>query len=318
MKQILWLIFLFLYTYSFGQISDYSRYTDRLPDWLWKDQIRSAFIDAKIKESLAYKIHILDSVWKDTDTSSLGDKLYKEINQELNSRFSLLDLEIGAPVFNSSSGYSLAIQLDPIFVDKDKKILLDAAKLFIKIAIDDDVLNDAYENSITTPTPYPSIYDSTITTDSIRKYNNKYAFLLSCRTKPLNTKQFKTQLNNALTTLTGDPSLLIIASYHGDPWWGYSFYNYYNFTYTRLAKFSPFSGYFYIAFNTDSLKTNQSIPFWASKIAHEILHNLGYWHPSYETPIDRDTNNIPPKQAFIVAYERAILKKAKMVFELGK
>jgi hypothetical protein len=190
--------------------------------------------------------------------------------------------------------------------------LLEAIGIFTEVATNDDVITEAFTNSIEFPAPMPKKYDSSRSNpDSIRKYSDDYAFFLNCRAKPASVMQFKTQLSAALTSTTGDPALLIISSYSGNNWWGGSYYNYFNSTNQRLSKFTPLEGYLYIRLNTDSFMTKHTPAFWASKIAHEILHNLGYWHPDYADPSERDANNIGRNKAFIVAYEYAILKKAK-------
>jgi len=62
---------------------------------------------------------------------------------------------------------------------------------------------------------------------------------------------------------------------------------------------------------------NPSVPnwndpaFWASKIAHQSLHGLGYDHPVYKDPADRDAHNMGNRKAFIVAYEFAILARLR-------
>ncbi len=312
MKFILISLFFSPY-FSFGQSADYSRYPDRLPDWLWGDQIRRAYIDYDTKQILLKKIDTLNIVWKEIDTSSYGNTLYKEIDAILSRNLSLLDLEKGSTLINFPNNNYFTVQLDPNFNRNDKEMLLNAVKLFLLVALDDDVLNEAYLNSIALPTPTPMMYDTIKKGDSLKEYSSAYTLLMKSRTRPLSVKQFKTQLNNALVTLSGDPSLLIISTYRGNPWWGRSWYNFFNYTNKHLARFSPSTGYLYIGLNTDSLVTCRRIPFWASKIAHEILHNLGYWHPNYANPAERDANNQGSNKAFIVAYG-AVLKKAQELY----
>ncbi len=298
---------------TFAQSDVTLRYPYRVPDWLWKDQLRSASIDSLTNVMVSDDVRKMDSAYK-ANNGSLGDLLEKEINQLLNSKLSLTDLEKGSQIISSAASLNLSLQLDPSFRNQDQVLLSKAAKIFLEIALDDKVISEAYQNSIELPTPVPKMYDTANTDVSIKKYTVDYAFMLRNRTKPFSPKQFKIQLKNALTTPTGDPALLLISTYTGNVWWGGSWYNYYNSTSQQLSIFSPTNGFLYIRLNTDSLLTNQNITFWTSKIAHEVLHNLGYWHPNYTDPAERDKNNIGAHKAFIVAYELAILKKAKQIY----
>lgn len=309
MKKLLLLIILFIQLISWGQNTVNLRYPYRVPDWLWKDQLRSIWIDSVTNVKLSEKILKMEDAYN-VKNDSLGDLLEKEINQLLNSKLSLLNLERGSKIIESKNGLNLALQLDPNFRTQDQVLLSKAAKLFLEIALDDKVIAEAYENSIDSPTPVPEIYDKI----DVNKFTVNYAFMLNNRIKPFSSEQLKIQLKNALTTQIGDPALLVISSYTGNIWWGGSWYNYFYNTTQHLSKYSPSSGFLYIRLNTDYLLTNQDVPFWASKIAHEILHNLGYWHPNYADPAERDKNNIGKNKAFIVAYEFAILKKANQTY----
>ena len=316
MRIVILLIFSCLPFFSFTQTPDFSRMPPWLPDWLWKDQVRSAFIDGKTKDLLIKKAQNFDSALKINDTVTYT-QLYKEINTTLSSKFSLMDIEIGASVVHASS-YDIAVQLDPLFDNNGKKILLEAVKLFLQVALNNDVLNKAFGNSVNVPIPFPLMFDSSNMNNQIKKYTDEYAFILSCRTKPSSIAQFKKQFSAVLNTLTGDPPLLVIASYRGDDWWAASGYHHYYLPLEQLAKFSPSVGYLYMALNADSLKSHPSPSFWASKIAHETLHNLGYWHPYYETIEERDKNNLGSKQAFVIAYERAVFNKSQAAFSSNK
>ena len=311
MNRLLLSAFFFLPLITLGQNNVNLHYPYRIPDWLWKDQLRSASIDSLTNAIVSDKIIRMDSAYK-ANNDNFGDLLEKEVNQLLNSKLSLTDLEKGSNVLTSTLGLNLSLQLDPNFRNQDKLVLSKAAKMFLEIALDDKVIFEAYQNSIELPTPVPRTYDTTNTI--LKKFTDDYAFMLRNRTRPFSSQQFKIQLKDALTTQTGDPALLVISTYSGNVWWGGSWYNYFNSTSQHISKFSPTNGFLYIRLNTDSLLTNQSVIFWASKIAHEILHNLGYWHPNYSNPAERDKNNIGTNKAFIVAYELAILKKARQMY----
>jgi hypothetical protein len=48
------------------------------------------------------------------------------------------------------------------------------------------------------------------------------------------------------------------------------------------------------------------------------LHNLGYWHPVYNNPGERDAENKGDEWAFIVSYEFAILEKLNNINIVSK
>ena len=111
----------------------------------------------------------------------------------------------------------------------------------------------------------------------------------------------------------------MISRYTGNAWWGGGWYNFFYREPQRLARLSHARGYLYISLNSDKLAKgvahHDDPVFWASKIAHEVLHNLSYWHPSYQDPKQRDEMNPPGKRAFIVAYEQSVYERAKAVRE---
>ena len=142
-----------------------------------------------------------------------------------------------------------------------------------------------------------------------------YAFLMTQRARPLDPEQFSTHLRNALTSPSGDPTVLVVSSYSGNVWWGGSYYGYFADPLQQLGRESPARGCLYIRLNIDKLAPREQgwndPAFWASKMAHELLHNLGYWHPDYKDPAERDANNKDNNWAFIVSYEAAIYESLK-------
>jgi hypothetical protein len=115
--------------------------------------------------------------------------------------------------------------------------------------------------------------------------------------------------------VNGDPAVLLVSSYSGNHWWGGGAYGYFSNPIHQLGRESPPRGYLYIRLNADKLAAPEpgwnDPAFWASKIAHELLHNLGYWHPDYKDPAEREANNQGNNWAFIVAYEIAIYERLK-------
>lgn len=284
-----------------AQVFNRDRYPYRFPDWLRKSEMINPFFTAKTQKSLDTLIDLMQIASKNNMPNA--DSLWEEITTRINKNLSLLDAEKGAVIVGNKN--KIALHLDPNFDPNFQKILLRAANIFCDIALDKKVIKEAFDSSSYDLYPLPEMYDST------KGFTSKYLDFLECRKKPFSKAQFATQLSNVFNTLTGDPVLLIISSYQEEIWWGYSYYNYYYYTVNHLSKFSPTSGYLYFGFNTQKYPTYNDTAFWASKIAHELLHNLGYWHPVYKNAEDRDKNNIGKQQAFIVAYERAILRRAK-------
>jgi hypothetical protein len=270
-------------------------------------------MDTQTKNDLAYKIKLED--WLDKNNcKSRHDSLESLIATILSSQFALTDIIRNAEIFTNAD-INLALRVDPLFNDKSKKTLYEAAKIFISIALDTNVINEAINNSIQDPTPEPDVYvENARSSDNLNVYTSKYKFFLKCRSKPKNAQAFIKQLKTALGTEVGDPGLLLISAYDGDCWWGLSWYNYRYQPIEQLSRLSPSQGYLSVAFNYDSLKIRQDPVFWSSKIAHEVLHNLGYYHPAYKNPRERDINNQGDEKAFIVAYEFAILKKARELY----
>ena len=104
----------------------------------------------------------------------------------------------------------------------------------------------------------------------------------------------------------------MISRYTGGNWWGSSWYAYFYDQLRRLSRERPSQGYFYMRLNADRMTSPEpgwdDAKFWAAKIAHEVLHNLGYWHPNYADSQERDENNKNDMWAFIVSFEDAVLE----------
>jgi hypothetical protein len=292
------------------------RYPYRLPDWFWQSPKNAHLLSPQEVISTRNDIAKLDGL---LNTSSAKHSLEINIAEWLASKFSIRDLIISSNVVTSpKTQLSLAVLLDPDFDPNTKAMLQDAALRFIEVAFDPVVIKKAYDRSTLMPSPMPEEYelkDGSPLVDEIDRpvYAENYAFYLTQRTKPASIEAFLLQLRNALTTPTGDPAVLMISRYSGDEWWGGGYNNFHSTPLQQLKREAPSCGYLYIKLNSDKLKKPEpnwnDTNFWASKIAHEFLHNLGYWHPNYKSPAERDANNRGNNWAFIVSYEFAIHDK---------
>lgn len=297
---------------------DRSHYPYRVPDWLWRDERRTAFINEKLRKELDYEIEILRALQKMED-STAADEKELAIAKKLSSSLALRDLTADAICFsNQSKGTKLCLQIDPAFDPASKATLVKGAQLFLEFALDDHVIQDAFDQSVIDPQPMPDKYktkEGRIESDKFgnQVFTDDYRFYLSTIPRPRDVASFKAQLHSALTSPNGDPALLAISRYTGGVWWGAGWYDFSLTSEFQLSRLAPVQGFLYIRLNADRLKegvTGWNDPaFWASKISHECLHNLGYWHPVYKDPEDRDRNNPPKKMAFIVAYERSLLRR---------
>ncbi|MFN7948268.1 MAG: hypothetical protein U0Z53_23155 [Blastocatellia bacterium] len=295
-----------------------ARYSYRVPDWLWTQQRFTGLITAEVRRSLESEIKILNVL------DSLEDRgAYDEKNEQLASKISKLlalrDLTAEAPVFeNQAAGTKLAIQVDPAFSEQARQTILNAARLFIEVALDDLSIRKSIETSTVTPPPMPEMYELIGDTPVQDVFGNKvytpeYARYLQRRAKPESVGAFKQYLHHALSTSSGDPALLVISQYSGNVWWGGSYLDFYSDNLQQLSRLNPPAGFLYIRLNSDRMVSGEpdfnNPAFWAAKIAHEVLHNLGYWHPNYTDPAQRDQYNQGNTTAFIVAYEREVFAR---------
>ncbi|HST21754.1 MAG TPA: hypothetical protein VLR90_11580 [Blastocatellia bacterium] len=298
---------------------DGSRYPYRVPDWLWRDDRRTTVIDEKLRKTLDYDIEVLTAL-QSLEDSTAADEKEIAIAKKLSGALSLRDLTSDAICFTEQSqGTKLCIQIDPAFDAVSKETLTRGAQLFLKYALDDDIIRQAFSQSIAEPSPMPDKFemkDGKPVLDSFGRqvFTSSYRLFLKSISRPTDVASFKAQLRAALSTPNDMPALLAISKYTGNVWWGGSWYDFFYANENQLSRLSPMKGFLYIRLNADKLK--EGVPqwndpiFWAAKIAHECLHNLGYWHPNYNNPPERDENNPPGKMAFIVAYETFLYKKA--------
>lgn len=297
-----------------------ARYPYRLPDWLWESPSNAHLLNSEEVLGIRSDIAKLNELGKLTD-SRAADSLQSEIARRLASKFSARDLLAGAYVApNPRSGVSLAIQFDPSFSPEAKATLQSAATRFVDVALEPGLIKKAFERSTATPPPMPNVFetkDGKQQFDEIGRpvFTDAYAFYLKQRPRPVSPRQFEAHLRSALAGQNGEAAVLLISSYTGNVWWGGSYYGYFTDPLQQLVRENPARGYFYIRLNAEKLLPGEAgwndSAFWASKIAHELLHNLGYWHPSYKDPMDRDSNNAGNNWAFIVSYEAAIYDRLK-------
>lgn len=296
-----------------------ARYPYRVPDWLWIQQYLTSVLSVEQRREIEYDIEILEALVNLEDGTEYNRKT-DEVALKISNIFALRDFTANTvPFENLAIGANLSIHLDPNFSSEAKDTINRATELLLRFAFDEHVIQRALDSSINTPEPMPEKYEMENGKPKIDQFGNKvytpgYSFYLRQLHRPQNAIAFKNNLKMALSTLEGNPSLLVISQYSGNDWWGGAYYDYFHSSVQQLSRLSPVKGYLYIRLNSDKLSDgtpNHNNPaFWASKIAHEILHNLGYWHPPYANPDDRDSNNQGNTKAFIVAYEDEIYRQA--------
>jgi hypothetical protein len=289
-----------------------ARYAWRIPDWLWKDERRQSLVSRTDRDAIEYDIKVLAAL-QQLDDSSAGDSKELEIARRLSRIFSVRDLSAGGSVFrNCASQTAICVQVDPEFDEPSRKTLVAATDLFLRFALDDEVIDQALETSISNPEPMPPKHAAD---GSSTELTPAYKFYLNHRSRPDSAEEFKSHVRLALSSPTGDPALLCLSQYRGNHWWGGAYYDFVHANEQQLSRFSPGSGFLFIRLNSDKLKEPEPLwndaAFWAGKIAHEVLHNLGYWHPPYTDAAHRDANNQGNQKAFIVAYERLVYEKAR-------
>jgi hypothetical protein len=251
-----------------------------------------------------------------------ADAKREAVAQRLSSAFSVRDLVRGAWMVEDDAGRRLAVHIDPTFPKEMVDVIRRAAAIFLHLALDEEVIEKALDHSIIDPAPMPAQFemkDGEAVKDElgVKVLTAEYRLYVRTISKPADLKTFKDHLSSALTTTDGIASVLIISRFSGNEWWGRAYFNYFHRGIQRLAELMPARGYAYIGLNPDRM-TPQSANyndarFWASKIAHEVLHNLGYWHPNYKDPVERDQHNVGKTRSFIVAYETFLFERALKV-----
>jgi hypothetical protein len=315
--SILLLIFLMTIPRHADGSDPYERFPFRLPDWFWQAPDKAYLIppvEMRVLQTDCQRLLVLKKI-----SGPNADELEESIARRLSARFSLRDLAAGAEVCaGDSSGIALAVQLDPQFDEGAKATLRKGVSLFLDAALSADVIERALARSTATPSPMPDRYElkdgkPVIDEAGRPQFTTAYATYLKQRSKPASASAFTAQLREALSPANGDPAVLFISSYSGNAWWGGSYHGFFNSPIQQAGRESPPRGYLSIGLNSDKLTAPEpdwnDAAFWASKIAHEILHNLAYWHPAYKDPADRDANNHDNQWAFIVSYEAAIYDK---------
>src|SRR4030095_2397783 len=293
------------------------RYPFRLPDWLWDTPNTAHLLSTEDVLTLRGDIEKLAKLEK-LQSSIAAESLENDIAKRLSNKFTIRDLAVGAFVAkNKHSDAALAVQIDPSFDEIAKAMIQSAVSRFVEVALDPDLIKRAFERSTLEPSPMPERFEvenGKRKVDEIGRpvLNSDYRLYLRLRVRPINAELFSAELRNALAHPSGEPTVLVVSRYKGD-WWGGAYHNYYSNPIQRLGREGPTRGYFYIRLNSDrfaQVEAGWNDPnFWASKIAHELLHNLGYWHPNYKDLKEKADNNRGESWSFLVSYEDAILER---------
>jgi hypothetical protein len=306
-----------------GQVTDVNaRYPWRLPDWLWQQGEDSYFFEIEDFLNLRGDALKLADLKRLTDAKT-ADALEEDIARRLGRMYSLRRLAMSPTatvVSDGASGRSLVLRFDPTFEEGEKKMLIEAARLFLGHALDQDVIDKAFARATLSPKPMDGPYEmengepkSDLAGRPV--YTAKYGRFLRFRSKPASSSVFGEQMKEALSPHGGDLPVLVISRYRGDVWWGGAYIGFFTDPVQRLIGELPSQGYLSIRLNSDKLAHDQphfdDSVFWASKLGHEITHNLGYDHPQYKNPAERDANNTGTEWAFIVSYEMSLLDKLK-------
>jgi hypothetical protein len=299
---------------------DLARYPDHVPEWLWQDQPRSAFIAPALRKELESDLKTLAAL-EPLDDQAAYEAKHSDVRRKLNGALALRDLAAGAMIVaDSGPRLTLAVQVDPTFDPPAADTVRKAVALFIRVAVDPEVVREAVESSIDRPEPMPAQFKMKGGLPEKDEYGHQvftddYKNLLADRYRPRDTESFTAQVRAALSGRNGDPALLVISRHTGGKWWGAGRIGYSVSPNYQLAREFPPRGYLYVSLCSDRL-TKESPggtdpAFWAGKLAHEVLHNLGYNHPTYDDLAHRDANNQGNRKAFIVAYEQAVIARAK-------
>jgi len=296
------------------------RYPPRLPDWLWDTPATAHLLSSEDVLTLRGDIAKCAQL-KKVSNSMAADSLKDDIARRLSIKFTVRDLAVGAfHAQNPRSRVALAVRIDPSFNPSTIATIQSAVERFLEVALDQDVINRAIERSTTTPSPMPDMFEienGKRKLDEIGRpvLTSAHKLFLKLRVKPIDATLFSAELRNALAHASGEPALLVVSKYSGNPWWGTGYYNHFSDPVQQLGRESPPRGYFYIQLNSEKFAQGEAgwndPDFWASKIGHELLHNLGYWHPNYESLKERDNNNKDKSWSFLVSYENAIFERLK-------
>lgn len=324
MRATLLLVAILLLIGKFVQAQDYpvtkspnERYPERIPDWLWTDPELSGYITPDFRKKIENRIKAADAM-SDGDEK---DERVIEIATELAKRFSRADLTRDQEVYaNKAEGTQLCLRIDPWFSGEQQATIRKAAQLFMEVGTDPAVIQEAFEHSIKEPKPFPAKYELDNKGEpKVDEFGNKiisapYQFVLSKYTRPASVEQFRQQMKRALGNDGDEPGLLMISYYTGNPWWGGGYIGGYRMPHLRLMRQAPDQGALYIRFSGDKLRApkphHDDAAFWAGKIAHEISHNLNYWHPSFADSNARDRDSFGKEKNFIHAYELAVIAAA--------
>jgi hypothetical protein len=299
---------------------DTSRYPGRVPEWLWQDPIRGPLISEVERRAIEADLKLLEAA-EALQKGSDAKAKHIAIARRLGSALSVHDLTQDAlRIKDTASGRGLAVQLDPSFSNDMRPILSSAVMLFLKHGLDDDVIDLALAHSAAEPDAVPLQYARS---DGSPGPNSPMPNVVAPKldpahgsiTKPRDRSSFRKHLSEAISDAEATPRLLVISRYSGNEWWGGAYQSFYHDPVQRLTARLPAQGYLYVRLNADRMvagSPRRADPaFWASKIAHEILHNLGYSHPDYKDPAERDRLNMGNRRSFIVAYEQFLLAVAE-------
>jgi hypothetical protein len=295
------------------------RYPFRMPDWLWDTPATAHLLTPE--EVLALRVDIARLAQLENTSNSLAaENLGNDIAKRISSQFTIRDMARGAYIANhQQSGVALAVQIDPTFDATSQGTIKRAVSRLVEVALDPTVIQRAFERSTTTPGPMPpqfEVENGKPKVDPIGRHilTSDYRSYLRYRVRPMTAELFTAELRNALADASLEPAVLVISRYSGNDWWGGATHNYYINPVQHVGRESPARGYFYIRLNSDKFSKDQAgwndPDLWASKIGHELLHNIGYWHPTYKDLSERDAHNKGENNwSFLVAYEDAILQR---------
>jgi hypothetical protein len=284
------------------------RYPFRLPDWLWQAPPLVQMLDADDESDLraqAQRIDELNAAGRNHEADIATNALAAAVGRKFAARDVLKASEI---IEDRVSGRRLGVIIDPSIPVTMKPVLTAAVRRILRYATDLKVVSPAFKRSSERPGPIPAAYSDS---DGKQSRNPAYQNFLQSVSRPRSAAAFRDQMTMALSPRNGIPAILVISSYSGNSWWGGSYYDFYYQSVTQLQRLTP-QGFFYIRLNLDKMVQGQTRfddpKLWASKIAHELLHNLGYWHPAYKDPADRDQAIREHGLPFIVGYEQAFLE----------
>lgn len=292
-----------------AQTLDNSRYPFRLPDWLWQSAPLSELLGKKLVSKIELEIKILEELVR-LNAEAEADRKEVDIIDLLSSSLSPVDLSLSASHITTDAGMSAYLVVDPQFSDSAAGTIKSAFRLFLDCALNEDIIESSYLSSTKYPKPAPEKYSQV--GDSETELSPGYSRFARSRVRPESPSAFLRQLKNVLLPSSGMAPNFIISRYNGNAWWGGAYVNFYYNKAQRLGVDSNDGSYFYIRLNSDKLQDGiadfNDPKFWAGKIAHEALHNLGYWHPEFSSPEERDKYSSFGERAFIVGYELEMIK----------